>query len=190
MKKISTNLLKVVANAAVLAITVAFSYSANAQSVQLPGENLSPNAPNSVSEFALLSESESNTKAMGTTQPARLDAATQASELLRAVDQAISLLSLEELALSETKASAVIGGSNSLIDENSVTVKVNYEEHPAGGILTVRASTAPTFRGVGVSIRPEITRSVAMAVDAFDAELVKELARDLTSEISANFAAN
>jgi hypothetical protein len=188
MKTIVNSLVKVVANVAVLSLSIAFSFTANAQSVRLPGEELSLSAFNSTPEFAVLAE-ERESQAMATTKPAEFgfDAS---SELPKAVDQALSILSLDKLTSGESKATVVIGGSNSLLNEQSVTVKVNYEARPVGGILTVRASMTPTFRGVGVSTRPEISRSVAMAVDEYDAELVRELARDLTSELNEVFALN
>jgi hypothetical protein len=189
MKTIVNNLVKVVANAAVLSLTIAFSYTANAQSVTLPGEDLSLSAFNSTPEIAVLAEDrQSETKAIEVAQPTELGATS--TGLPKAVDQALSMLSLDKLTAGETKATVVIGGSSSLLNEQSVTVKVNYDARPVGGILTVRASMTPTFRGVGISARPEITRSVAMAVDEYDAELVKELTRNLTSEISEVFALN
>jgi hypothetical protein len=48
----------------------------------------------------------------------------------------------------------------------------------------------PSFRGVGVSTRPAISRSVAMAVDEVDQKLINDLVRELTAEITGEFAHN
>jgi hypothetical protein len=76
----------------------------------------------------------------------------------------------------------------SLIEENILNVKVDYDERPVGGILSVRVSIAPTFRGIGVSTRPSISRAVSMAVDEVSDEIVQTMIADLTEEIQTEFA--
>lgn len=75
----------------------------------------------------------------------------------------------------------------SLVDENILKVKVDYDPRPVGGILSVRISIGPAFRGVGVSARPAISRSVALAVDELSEEMVRMMVDDLTEEVRAEF---
>jgi hypothetical protein len=77
----------------------------------------------------------------------------------------------------------------SLLDEHKLNVKVQYDPRPVGGILTVRVSMTPTFRGIGVSTRPATSRSMALAVDEFTQEAVNKLVEELTEEIKAEFKA-
>lgn len=75
----------------------------------------------------------------------------------------------------------------SLLDEHKLNVKVQFDPRPVGGILTVRVSMTPTFRGIGVSTRPATSRSVAFAVDEFSQETVDKMVNELTEEITAEF---
>lgn len=75
----------------------------------------------------------------------------------------------------------------SLLDEHKLNVKVQFDPRPVGGILTVRVSMTPTFRGIGVSTRPATSRSVAFAVDEFSQEIVDKMVTELTEEITAEF---
>jgi hypothetical protein len=77
---------------------------------------------------------------------------------------------------------------SSLIEENILNVKVDYDVRPVGGILSVRVSIAPAFRGIGVSTRPAISRSISMAVDEASDEMVKTMVADITEEIQTEFA--
>ena len=88
-------------------------------------------------------------------------------------------------------ASAASANANpvSLLDEHKLNVKVQYDPRPVGGILTVRVSMTPTFRGIGVSTRPATSRSMALAVDEFTQEAVNKLVEELTQEIKAEFKA-
>jgi hypothetical protein len=90
-----------------------------------------------------------------------------------------------------TNTSAAGSGANavSLLDEHKLNVKVQYDPRPVGGILTVRVSMTPTFRGIGVSTRPATSRSMALAVDEFTQEAVNKLVEELTEEIKAEFKA-
>ncbi|HET6512382.1 MAG TPA: hypothetical protein VFH43_09325 [Candidatus Kapabacteria bacterium] len=78
--------------------------------------------------------------------------------------------------------------AQSLIDEHTLNVKVNYDPRPVGGILTVRVSMTPSFRGIGVSTRPTTSRSIALAVDELSEETVKTLVDELTTEIKTEFS--
>jgi hypothetical protein len=197
MKTIVKSLAKVTANAAMLSLAVGFFNTAQAQSVRLPGEEIDVAAPNSTQSMLLATEFDSRAA-----QDAAIDAGiakraafgsvslTIGAELPKAVDQALTQISVEKLMNGESKATVVVGGASSLLDEQTISVKVNFEVRPVGGILTVRASMAPTFRGVGVSTRPEISRSIAMAVDEVNEAQIKELVRELTAEIKGEFAHN
>jgi hypothetical protein len=197
MKTIVRNLAKVTVKAAVLSLAIGLSHTANAQSVRLPGEEISTSTPNSTQSLVLATELDSralNAQSMdaATTKRAAVGSTSLslAAELPKAVDQALSMISIANLSKGETKATVVVGGSTSILDEQGINVKVNYEARPVGGILTVRVSMAPTFRGVGVSTRPVITRSVAMAVDELDEAMVQDMVRNLSSEINAEYAHN
>jgi hypothetical protein len=76
----------------------------------------------------------------------------------------------------------------SLIEQHNVNVKVDFEARPIGGILSVRVSITPAFRGVGVSTRPVIHKNFTQAVDELDQNLVQKIVEDLTNEITAEFA--
>ena len=78
--------------------------------------------------------------------------------------------------------------AGSLVDEHTLNVKVNYDPRPVGGILTVRVSMTPSFRGIGVSTRPTTSRSIALAVDELSEETVKSLVDELTTEIKTEFS--
>lgn len=180
-----------------LALAIGLSSTAHAQSARLPGDQISAATPNSTQSLVLATEldsraTEANSADAGTVKRTAMGSTslTMATELPKAVDQALTLISIEKLMEGESKATVVVGGASSILDERSVNVKVNYEERPVGGILTVRASMTPSFRGVGVSTRPEISRSVAMAVDELDEAQVKELVRGLTAEINEEYAHN
>jgi hypothetical protein len=195
MKSTVKILAKVTARAAMLSLAVGFSYTAQAQSVRLPGDNISLTTPNAPQGLALATELDSRAVNAGLVDAGSAKRATIGStsittELPKAVDQALTLISIEKLMEGESKATVVVGGAASLLDEQAVNVKVNYEARPVGGILTVRASMTPSFRGVGVSTRPSISRSVAMAVDELDEAQVKDLIRSLTAEINSEFAEN
>ena len=197
MNTIVKSLAKVTASAVVLTLAVGLFNTAQAQSARLPGEEITASAPNSTQSMLLATELDSRAAeraaidagiarraAMGSTS------LSIATELPKAVDQALMQISIEKLMNGESKATVVVGGSSSLLDEHSISVKVNFEARPVGGILTVRASMAPTFRGVGVSTRPEISRSIAMAVDEVNEAQIRELVRELTAEIKGEFAHN
>ncbi len=94
-----------------------------------------------------------------------------------------------EVASPEVKATSSAANSVSLLEEHKLNVKVQYDARPVGGILTVRVSITPTFRGIGVSTRPAASRSLALAVDEFTQEAVNKLVEELTEEISAEFNA-
>jgi hypothetical protein len=195
MKSTVKILAKVTARAAMLSLAVGFSYTAQAQSVRLPGDNISLTTPHAPQGLALATELDSRAVNAGLVDAGSAKRATIGStsittELPKAVDQALTLISIEKLMEGESKATVVVGGAASLLDEQAVNVKVNYEARPVGGILTVRASMTPSFRGVGVSTRPSISRSVAMAVDELDEAQVKDLIRSLTAEINSEFAEN
>jgi hypothetical protein len=197
MKTIIRNLAKVTAQAAMLSLAIGLSQSAQAQSAKLPGEQYSVAASNASQGLVLATELDSRA-AENTASDARSaksavmgsNSLSMATELPKAVDQALNLLSIDQMMQGESKATVVVGGSSSILDEQSVNVKVNYEVRPVGGILTVRASMVPTFRGVGVSTRPAISRSVAMAVDDLDEAMVQDLVRSLTAEINEEYAHN
>lgn len=189
------NLAKVAVNAAMLALSIGLFDSAHAQSVRLPGDAIGAVTPNSTQSLVLATELDSRAARMSAMDAGIAKRATigstslmMSTELPKAVDQALSLISVEKLMQGESKATVAIGGSASLLDEQSISVKVNFETRPVGGILTVRASMAPSFRGVGVSTRPEISRSVAMAVDELDEAMVRDLVRELTAEINGEYA--
>jgi hypothetical protein len=197
MKTIVKNLARVTAKAAMLSLAIGLSNTAHAQSARLPGEEINAATPNSSQSLVLTTELDSRATNMtvadaGTAKRAAMGSTSlsMATELPKAVDQALTLLSIEKLMEGESKATVVVGGSSSLLDEQSVNVKVNYEVRPVGGILTVRASMTPSFRGVGVSTRPVISRTAAMAVDELDEAQVKDLVRGLTAEINEEYAHN
>jgi hypothetical protein len=193
MKTIAKNLAKVTVTAVMLSLSMGLFESASAQSVRLPGNDLSEATPNSTQGLVLATELDpraTNMAAMDARSSNRAMVGSQSltTELPKAVDQAMSLLSIEKLMQGEAKATVVVGGSVSLLDEQAISVKVNFEARPVGGILTVRASMSPSFRGVGVSTRPEISRSVAMAVDELNEAQIKDIVRELTAEINGEFA--
>ena len=173
-----------------LSMAVGLSISAHAQSVRLPGEDLKV-PDNSITEYDSRATAQAAIDAGMTKRTAMTSSSISIrQELPKAVDQALSKISVEQVKAGTAKATVVIGGTNSLLEEQTVNVKVSFEERPVGGILTVRASMTPSFRGVGVSTRPAISRSVAMAVDEVNQNLINEIVRELTSEINGEFAHN
>lgn len=194
MKTIAKNLAKVAAKAAMLSLAIGLSNTAHAQSVRLPGDL---NAVSVSSALVLETELDSHVADVATPDAGNAKRAAigstsvaMATELPKAVDQALTLISIEKLMEGESKATVIVGGASSLIEEQAISVKVNFETRPVGGILTVRASMTPSFRGVGVSTRPEISRSIAMAVDEVDESQIRDLVRELTAEINGEFAHN
>lgn len=199
MKTIINSAAKVIATAAFLSMTLGLFSTAQAQSNRLPGEQINADAPNSTQSLVLPTEmnrraasSRNDLADAASVRKASLGSTSVslATELPKAVDQALTQISLGNLMAGSTKVNVTVGGTTSLLDEQGVNVKVTYEARPVGGILTVRASMAPTFRGVGVSTRPTISRSVAMAVDQLDETVVHSIVRELTSEINQEFANN
>ena len=190
MKTFYRNLARVSSRVAMLSMAVGLAVSANAQSVRLPGEELT--VPDlSITEFDSRATSQSAIDAASTKRTAMTSTSISINqELPKAVDQALSKISVEQVRAGGSKATVILGGTRSLVDEQAVNVKISFEERPVGGILTVRASMTPSFRGVGVSTRPAISRSVAMAVDEVDQKLINDLVRELTAEITGEFALN
>ncbi len=103
-------------------------------------------------------------------------------------EEAMRLVTLEALNAGNIEVTMKTMKAVSLIDEHTVSVKVGYDPRPVGGILTIRVSMTPSFRGIGISTRPTVSRSVALAVDELTESFVKSIVSDLTEEIKAEFA--
>lgn len=178
---------------AAIAMVLGLVVSAQAQSVQLPGElpgELTVHDPDLQSRAAqpVLT---SGTKSLRE-GAVNLALHTQVAQLTRATEQALSSISIQKLASTTTRAEAKAvvktDAAASLVDDHNVNVKIAFEARPIGGILTVQVSMTPSFRGVGVSTRPVVSRSVAQAVDEMDERIVREMVTELTKEIHEDFA--
>ena len=101
--------------------------------------------------------------------------------------KAVSAISNEALLAGGAKVSFKSADATKLVDEEVVNVKVTFDERPIGGILNVQVSMTPSFRGVGVSTRPTVSRSVAMAVDQLDNAVVQSLVAELTQQIQDEY---
>lgn len=112
----------------------------------------------------------------------------QISDLNAATAEVLGLITSEALRAGNIEVAMKTVKAVSLIDEHTVNIKVHYDSRPVGGILTVRVSMTPSFRGVGISTRPAVSRSVAQAVDELTESFVKGMVSDLTDEIKAEFA--
>jgi hypothetical protein len=167
-----------------------FVSSVHAQSTQLPGEKLTG------SELSNHPAQPTQSSAAKSVRENAVDPVlhVQVAQLANALEQALSKLSFETLTAtdsrSEVKASVRTDAATSIIDDHNVNVKVGFEARPIGGILTVQVSLTPSFRGIGVSTRPVVSRSVAQAVDAMDETVVRQMVADLTKEIYDEFAAH
>lgn len=113
---------------------------------------------------------------------------SQIQDLDRITEKAFSLLAIDKLVEGSSEAAIKMVAMTSLIEEHTVNVKVNYDHRPIGGILNVQVSMTPSFRGIGVATRPTVSKSIAQAIDQLEEGVVRELVKDLTKEIKAEFA--
>jgi hypothetical protein len=112
----------------------------------------------------------------------------QLEQLDDATETALKLITSGDLMLGSASAFVRAADVASLIDEHTVHVKVNFDHRPIGGILNVQVSMTPSFRGIGISSRPTISKSVAQATDMLDENAVRSMVKALTAEIKAEFA--
>jgi hypothetical protein len=175
------------------ALAMMTAIGVQAQSVRLPGDKLSVHAP--VSEAQKLRLATEIAIRASNARNASFDVNEITSTALSAqtMNQVEMLPTVVEQALANVSFSGahvvIKTDAASLLDEHTVTVKVQFEERPVGGILNVQVSMTPVFAGVGVTARPIVSRSIAQAVDQMNDEVVKQLVRDLTREMQNEFAA-
>jgi hypothetical protein len=114
----------------------------------------------------------------------------QVANLEAAAVEAVSSISKEQLLAGGAKVTFKSADARKLVEEEVVNVKVSFDERPIGGILSVQVSMTPSFRGVGVSTRPTVSRSVAMAVDQLDDHTVQMLVAELSQQIQEEYIYN
>lgn len=112
----------------------------------------------------------------------------QIEDLSATTEAAMLLITPEALRAGKIDVAMKTVNAVSLIDEHTINIRVDYEARSVGGILTVGVSMTPSFRGIGISMRPTVSRSIAQAVDELNDVFVKTMVAELTEEIKAEFA--
>jgi len=83
-----------------------------------------------------------------------------------------------------------INSGQTILEQHSVNVHVEFDARPIGGILNVRVQLVPVFGGIGSATRPVVSREFAEAVDNFDDDVLAQTVSKLTKELAAEYAQN
>jgi hypothetical protein len=91
-------------------------------------------------------------------------------------------------------AVALKSNAHSILSQNRIEVKVQYDPRPIGGILNIRLELMPIFSGIGITNRPIAVKVDAEAIDNLTEDqlstIIDHLSQKLAAEVQSKAGIN